>query len=161
MALSNLIFVGAKHCRDVCKSVLLRQKFQCILQLLPAWQFIVSKDSNSAGEINVLHLSHPNVAGTAMIALRRQLASCEFMPLLIKLTPHARLRPLLQTEIMWDRLITLSMPFSASSTYSPLLFPLALQVSSLVSTTNHLSTPSTLTDKLCCYSAPSCACQYS
>lgn len=76
MALSNLIFVGAKHCRDVCKSVLLRQKFQCILQLLPAWQFIVSKDSNSAGEINVLHLSHPNVAGTAMIVLRRQLASC-------------------------------------------------------------------------------------
>lgn len=55
-------------------------------EILPAWQFLVSMDSNSEGEINFFHLCHLNVAGAAMIVLRRQVASCELVLLLIKLT---------------------------------------------------------------------------
>lgn len=62
------------------------KSFNAHQEILPAWQFLVSVDSNSEGEINFLHLCHPNVAGTAMIVLRRQLASCELVLLLIKLT---------------------------------------------------------------------------
>lgn len=98
-------------------------------EILPAWQFVISMDSNSEGEINFFHLCHPNVAGTAMIVLRRQLASCKLVLLLIKLTCMAywsfcyKLR---LCEIDWLFFTS----FSDSSTFHPLLFSLALQVSS-------------------------------
>ena len=63
------------------------KSFNAHEETLPAWQFLVSMDSNSEGEINFFHLCHPNVAGAAMIVLRRQLASSELVFLLIKLTP--------------------------------------------------------------------------
>lgn len=91
-ALSVLIAGGTKHWEGARRRLLslLRltgdKSFNAHQEILPAWQFLVSVDSNSEGEINFFHLCHPNVAGTAMIVSRRRLASCELVLLLIKLT---------------------------------------------------------------------------
>lgn len=97
------------------------KSFNAHQEILPAWQFLVSMDSNSEGEINSFHFYHPNVSGTAMVVLRRQLASCEFVLLLIKLTlmPYwSFCYKLILCEIGWLFFTSLS----ASSTFSSLFF---------------------------------------
>lgn len=80
------------------------QKFQSTLRDITSLavpllhgQAVIAK-----AKINFFQTCHPHVARTAMLVLRRQLAACELLPVLIKLThmPYWKFR--LQTVIMWD-----------------------------------------------------------
>lgn len=62
------------------------KSFSAHQEILPTWQFVISMESNREGEINFF----PDLPSTCVrnsdVDTRRQIASCELVLLLIKLT---------------------------------------------------------------------------